>query len=697
MNSMDKRYVILGLSGLVLCAGIVMLGVGISYFEQSDNDVTIDRDSENYVVNFDPSLLRLTYTRSSDEKCLLSVFMGQSADGRGEMMSYPRIVQSCQESDPVCTTVTYTIGPGQAELKLSVTELSVSDVSQNVKCYETTWSSTTDDVAPVDCFPMSDYWFGGAEMYYQHWPVNSWDKFMSFYLSGDMFEDAQQFGSVLERYWLSSSGVALYVPPDVPLHLSIENQRICFKGAYGDPYKIRNEALLTHWLKYTACFGDSPQVTHDFMFKKYFKRPNALPDLRMMKSPIWSSWARYKVNINQSTILQYANEILEYNFTNSQIEIDDGYEVRYGDHTFDPVKFPNASEMIQTLHDLGFRVTTWVTPFINPRSENYNEGDVNKYFVLNGAGESGRVPWWNGIGSAIDFTDPDACDWYSGLLDDVRTRYGVDSFKFDAGEINYVTVVPNFELFTPMQNLGYYTRHYAECAFRLGYQIEVRSAWDCHHLPIFVRMMDKDSNWSEAKGLKSLIPTALTFTLLGYPYVLPDMIGGNAYEAGFHGTPLPERELFIRWLEITAFLPSMQFSYTPWQYDDVTIKLSRDYVTLHETVVFEELKKASEEYVAGKSGIGPIRPIWWVTYDDVKAFTVDDEFMVGDRYLVAPIVNNGSRSRDVYLPGPTFRDGARTILWEDKLRGGAPIAGGVTLSDYRIELEEISWWELTLK
>ena len=53
---------------------------------------------------------------------------------------------------------------------------------------------------------------------------------MSFYLSGNMFEDAQQYGSVLERYWLSSLGVALWVPPNVPLHVSTEAQQICFKG-----------------------------------------------------------------------------------------------------------------------------------------------------------------------------------------------------------------------------------------------------------------------------------------------------------------------------------------------------------------------------------------------------------------------------------------------------------------------------------
>lgn len=43
---------------------------------------------------------------------------------------------------------------------------------------------------------------------------------------------------------------------------------------------------------------------------------------------------------------------------------------------------------------------------------------------------------------------------------------------------------------------------------------------------------------------------------------------GNGYENGFTNTFLPERELYVRWLEMTAFLPSMQFSISPWQYDE---------------------------------------------------------------------------------------------------------------------------------
>lgn len=57
---------------------------------------------------------------------------------------------------------------------------------------------------------------------------------MSFYLSGDMFADAQQYGSVIERYWLSSKGVAIYVPNDIHLHASIEELKLCLKGEFMD-------------------------------------------------------------------------------------------------------------------------------------------------------------------------------------------------------------------------------------------------------------------------------------------------------------------------------------------------------------------------------------------------------------------------------------------------------------------------------
>ena len=42
------------------------------------------------------------------------------------------------------------------------------------------------------------------------------------------------------------------------------------------------------------------------------------------------------------------------------------------------------------------------------------------------------------------------------------------------------------------------------------------------------------------------------------------MIGGNGYGEG-----PPSRELYIRWLQVNVFMPSMQISYVPWMYDQV--------------------------------------------------------------------------------------------------------------------------------
>lgn len=87
-------------------------------------------------------------------------------------------------------------------------------------------------------------------------------------------------------------------------------------------------------------------------------------------------------------------------------------------------------------------------------------------------------------------------------------------------------------------------------------------------LPIFVRMFDRDSIWGLNNGLSTIITTSIQMSLNGYNYVLPDMIGGNGFNLNHEAADFPTKELFIRWVQANTFLPAMQFSFVPWQFDN---------------------------------------------------------------------------------------------------------------------------------
>ena len=73
------------------------------------------------------------------------------------------------------------------------------------------------------------------------------------------------------------------------------------------------------------------------------------------------------------------------------------------------------------------------------------------------------------------------------------------------------------------------------------------------------------------------------------------------------------------------------------------------------------------------------RPLWWVAPLDPDALTIDDEFLVGNDLLVAPVVEEGARQRDIYLPIGT---------WHDELRDQV-LEGGQWYTEYQAELEEL--------
>ena len=72
---------------------------------------------------------------------------------------------------------------------------------------------------------------------------------------------------------------------------------------------------------------------------------------------------------------------------------------------------------------------------------------------------------------------------------------------------------------------------------------------------------------------------------------------------------------------------------------------------------------------ASVNGSPVIRTMFYEFPEDKKCWELRDQYMFGDRYLVAPVMYEGMRERDVYLP-----DGK----WKS-IHGGDVIDGGRTV------------------
>lgn len=121
----------------------------------------------------------------------------------------------------------------------------------------------------------------------------------------------------------------------------------------------------------------------------------------------------------------------------------------------------------------------------------------------------------------LDTTNPNSTAWFINNLNSVRNISGIDSFKFDAGEVGWLP--RSFVLSDADQSPNQYSESYAKMASKLGPMIEVRVGSHTQDLPNFVRMLDKESRWGFDNGLRSVLTTALTFSILGYPFILPGL------------------------------------------------------------------------------------------------------------------------------------------------------------------------------
>lgn len=389
-----------------------------------------------------------------------------------------------------------------------------------------------------------------------------------------------------------------------------------------------------------------------FAVKAFFPPTGTIPPDDFIRVPQYNTWIELQYNQNQADILRYAEGILSHGLPPGILMIDDTWMEDYGKWEFHPGRFPDPKALCDRLHRMGFKVMLWVTPFVS--MDQYRIWtEINSFggFLHRQDGSVYPVCWWNGVSAELDLTNPSSVEWLDGRLRHLCDTYGVDGFKFDAGDFNLfpadaVTAEPS----SPWEQSALFMQF----ADRYPYN-EFRASWNGGGKPVVQRLHDKAHSWD---ALGALIPEMVAANLLGYWYSCPDMIGGGSFASFLPDSPAPDQDLVVRSAQTHALMPMMQFSVAPWRIlDKEHLDALLESVRIRQSqidYIMEQVRLASE---TGEPVVAPLE----FRFPNLGYADIKDQFMLGPDLMVAPMVASG-RTRTVVLPEGRWRSDDGRIL-----------------------------------
>ena len=375
--------------------------------------------------------------------------------------------------------------------------------------------------------------------------------------------------------------------------------------------------------------------------KTYFNFDGKMPDELFWRAPQYNTWIELGTDQTSEKIYAYAKSIVENGMMPGVLMIDGGWQEDYGIFEFNKGKIPDPKKLMGLLHELGFKVMVWVSPIVSCAGANYKMLRDKGFLIKNADGNIAIREWWSGYSAVLDLTNPDAADWYHSRLRYLMEEYGVDGFKFDAGDSYFYS--DDDAVFTPCdarEQTTYFNRIGLEYAFN-----EYRAAWNFGGKAIVARLHDKYHTWEES-GLNTLIPHTIAQGLSGYAFCCPDMVGGGIIACFNEGQKMDE-ELFVRWAQTNALMGMMQVSVAPWRVlTNENYEIVKEAIMLHSN--YSELLVELARHAAA-TGEPVVRHMSY-EFPDENFEKINDQFMLGGKILVAPVLKKGAVVRLVILP-----------------------------------------------
>jgi alpha-glucosidase len=489
-------------------------------------------------------------------------------------------------------------------------------------------------------FEEDEYWWGGVVAFGSKMPYVQPVAAFDLTLRNDNNQTVP--------FFLSNKG--RYVWSDLPFTFEINGRALHLKSAY-EKVTVRQggKTLKEAYLHASAA---------------HFPPSGALPDRLFFTMPQYNTWIELMYDQNQHDIMRYAQGIVNNGFPAGVLMIDDNWQKYYGNFDFKPDKFPDPKGMVEQLHRLGFKVMLWVCPFVSADSPEFRFLSGRGYLLkAKGSDAPAVIRWWNGFSACYDFTNPAAVDYFTAQLKAVQAAYGVDGFKFDAGDSKFydARVVDSYRAAALPTD---HTMAWAAIGLQFPFN-EYRACWKMGGQALVQRLGDKDYSWD---ALQLLIPDMLAAGLMGHAYACPDMIGGGQFTS-FLGIDSDKfnQALIVRSAQVHALMPMMQFSVAPWRILNAeNLDIVRKAAWLHQKMGDYILTCAEQSAKTGE----PVVQHMEYAFPHEGFATCNDQFILGEKIMVAP-VTTPAKTRVVKFPkgkwkdaqGKTYR-GGRTVTFD---------------------------------
>lgn len=438
------------------------------------------------------------------------------------------------------------------------------------------------------------------------------------------------FGNQAQPLLLSTMGDVVWC--EEPIAVVCRNDTLSVKTGQGTLHYHKAGKTLREAYRYAA--------------RNYFEFDGRTPSLALFEAPQYNTWIELMYDQNQADILRYAQAIVDNGFPPGVLMIDDNWQEDYGTWTFHPGRFPDPKAMIDRLHQMGFKVMLWVCPYISADSFTGRAAAKQGIVLKTNGNTPALIRWWNGYSHVLDFSNPAAGQWFREQLERLRQDYGVDGFKFDAGDAE--AYVGDYKPFDATVTGNDQTELYARMG--LHYPLnEYRVNWKMGGLPIANRLSDKQHKWED---VRMLVPNMILEGLMGYPFSCPDMIGGGEFNSFLDAKKL-DQELIVRSAQCHALMPMMQFSVAPWRVlDKEHQEAVKKSVKLRLEFTPYILKTIQNSAVTGDPALRSLE----FNYPHRGYAKIKDQFMIGDSLLVAPVLEKACKVREIALPEGVWRD-----------------------------------------